>query len=90
MKRFTTSVPSWTEITRDHFLETLCQKVVYTYSNLSEAFMEHGHQQLGQDNNHHNIVGAYDHGTHKRAQLLCVGDAGDEERNMCQREDVPE
>lgn len=52
--------------------------------------MEHGHEQLGQDNNHHDVVGAYDHGTDKRAQLLCVADAGDEECNVCQREDVPE
>ncbi len=65
-------------------------EVVYTYSNLSEAFMEHGHQQLGEHNNHHNVVGAYNHGTHERAQLLCVADAGDEERNVCQGEDVPE
>lgn len=52
--------------------------------------MEHGHQQLGQHNNHHDVVGAYDHGTDKRAQLLCVADAGDEECNVCQGEDVPE
>lgn len=52
--------------------------------------MEHCHQQLGEDNNHHNVVGAYDHGTHKRPQLLCVADAGDKERNVCQGEDVPE
>ena len=52
--------------------------------------MEHCHQQFGQDNNHHNVVGAYDHGTHKRLQLLCVANAGDEERNVCQGEDVPE
>lgn len=52
--------------------------------------MEHGHQQLGQDNNHHDIVSAHNHGTHKRMQFLCVADAGDEECNMCQWEDVPE
>lgn len=53
--------------------------------------MEHGHQQLSQDDNHYDIVGAYDHGTHKRPQLfLCVADAGDEERDVCQRKDVPE
>lgn len=44
--------------------------------------MEHGHQQLGQHNNHHNVVGAYDHGADEGAQLLCVADAGDKERNM--------
>lgn len=52
--------------------------------------MEHGHQQLGQDNNHNDVVGAYDQCTHERAKLLCVGDAGDEECNMCQGEYVPE
>ncbi len=52
--------------------------------------MEHGHQQLGQHNHHHNVVSADDHGAHKRAQLLCVADASDKERNMCQGEDVPE
>lgn len=52
--------------------------------------MEHGHQQLGQHNNHHNVVGTNDHGTHKRAQLLSVADASDKECNMRQGEDVPE
>lgn len=52
--------------------------------------MEHGHQQLGQHDNHHDVVGANDHGTHKRVQLLCVGDAGDKKCDMCQGEDVPE
>lgn len=52
--------------------------------------MEHCHQQLSQDNNHDNVVGAYDQGPHERAQLLCVADAGDEECNMRQGEDVPE
>lgn len=64
--------------------------MVQTYSDLSEAFMEHGHQQLGQHNNHHYVIRAYDHGTDKRAQLLCVADTGDEECNMRQRENVPE
>ena len=61
-----------------------------THSDLSEAFMEHGHQQLGQDNNNHDVVGADDHGAHEGAQLLRVGDAGDEERHVRQGEDVPE
>lgn len=52
--------------------------------------MEHGHQQLGQHNDHHYVVGTDDHGAHKRAQLLCVADAGDKECNVRQREDVPE
>lgn len=52
--------------------------------------MEHCHQQLSQDNNHHNVVGAYDQGPNEWAQLLCVADAGDEECNMRQGEDVPE
>lgn len=52
--------------------------------------MEHGHQQLGQHNDHHNVVGTDDHGAHKGAQLLCVADAGDKECNVRQREDVPE
>lgn len=52
--------------------------------------MEHGHQQLGQHNNHHDVVGAYDHGAHEGTQLLRVADARDKERNMRQGEDVPE
>lgn len=52
--------------------------------------MEHGHQQLGEYNNHHDVVGAYDQGTNKRPQLLCVAYSGDEEGNVGQREDVPE
>lgn len=52
--------------------------------------MEHCHQQLSQDDDHHNVVGAYDHGPHEWAQLLCVADAGDKECNMRQGEDVPE
>lgn len=52
--------------------------------------MEHGHEQLGQHDNHYDVVGAYDQGTNKGAQLLCVADAGDEERNVRQGENVPE
>lgn len=64
--------------------------LLHTYSDLSEAFVEHGHQQLGQHNNHHNVIGTDDHGAHKRAQLFGVADARDKECNMCQGEDVPE
>lgn len=63
---------------------------LYTHSNLSEAFVEHRHQQLGQHDNHHDVVGAYDHGAHERTQLLRVADAGDEERDVRQGEYVPE
>lgn len=80
-------VPSGTEITPDSTEEA---EAGDTYSDLSEAFMEHGHQQLGQHDHHHDVVGADDHGAHKRAQLLRVADAGDEESNVRQREDVPE
>lgn len=52
--------------------------------------MEHGHQQLGQHNDHHDVVGTDDHGAHKGAQLLRVADAGDKECDVRQREDVPE
>lgn len=52
--------------------------------------MEHGHEQFGQHDNHHDVVGAYDQGTNKGAQLLCVADAGDEERDVRQGENVPE
>lgn len=52
--------------------------------------MEHGHQQLGENNNHHDVVGADDQGANKRPQLLCVADSGDEEGDVGQGEDVPE
>lgn len=52
--------------------------------------MQHGHQQLGQHDDHHDVVGADDHGAHEGAQLFRVADAGDEERHVGQGEDVPE
>lgn len=61
-----------------------------TYGDLPEALVQHGHQQLGEDNDHHNVVGADDEGAHERAQLLRVVDARDEQCHMSQGEDVPE
>lgn len=52
--------------------------------------MQHGHQQLGQHDHHHDVVGADDQGAHERAQLIGVADAGDEEGDVRQGEDVPE
>lgn len=71
-------------------LARLPEVCLYTHSDLSEAFVEHCHQQLGQHDNHHDVVGAYDHGAHERTQLLRVADAGDEECDVRQGEYVPE
>lgn len=81
---------SSSEIPLDGADKTMSLKEIYTYGNLPEALMQHGHQQLGQHNNHHYVVGTDDHGSHEGAQLLCVADAGYKECNVCQGEDVPE
>lgn len=60
------------------------------YGDLPEALVQHGHQQLGQHDDHHDVVGANDQGTHEGAQLFRVADPGDEERDVGQGEDVPE
>lgn len=66
------------------------KKSGFTYGNLPEALVQHGHQQLGQHDHDHDVVGADDQGAHERAQLFGVADAGDEEGDVRQREDVPE
>lgn len=60
------------------------------HRNLSEALVKHGHQELGQDDDHHNVVGAHDEGAHERAQLLRVADPCDKQDHVSQRKHVPE
>lgn len=61
-----------------------------TYSDLPEALVEHGDQQLGENDDHHDVVRAHDEGSHKWPQLLRVVDPGHEESHVGKREDVPE
>ncbi len=61
-----------------------------TYSNLSEALMQHGHQEFGENDDHNNIVGTDDKRTNKRPQLLCVANPCNKQSHMCQGKNVPE
>lgn len=60
------------------------------HRNLSEALVQHGHQELCQDDNHHYVVGAHDEGTNERAELLGVTDPRDKQDHVRQRKHVPE
>jgi len=63
---------------------------VKTYRDLPEALVQHGHQQLGEDDDHHDVVRPDDQRSHERPQLLRVADPRHEQRHVGQGEDVPE